>query len=166
MNFYLMPLAFQTPAAVVESLSSKARPASVSRLLRHIAEQEAAAHSATDDPYAVTMRVMVRFSRTADRDAEIVKIVKGGDGVLAIALTEEDIRERFPWSYQELTTRLRQRYSDFKANQDYHNIRKPLEDDPTFCHERHLNPDNPDGGLKRFYSPNILAKFDDYYQKD
>lgn len=165
MNFYLMPLAFQTPAAVLESLSSTARPASVSRLLQHIAEQEAAVPADKDNPYAVTMRVMVKFSRTAALDAEIVKIVKGGEGVLAITLTEEDMRERFPWSYDELTNRLRQRYSNFKANQAYHDTRKPLEDDPAFCHERRLNPDNPAGGLKRFYSPNILAKFDEHYVK-
>jgi hypothetical protein len=165
MNFYLMPLAFQTPAAVLESLSSTVRPPSVSRLLKHIAEQEAAAPADKDDPYTVTMRVMVKFSRAAANDAEIVKIVKGGEGVLAITLTEEDMRERFPWNYEELTNRLRQRYSDFKANQAYHVIRKPLEDDPSFCHERYLNPDNPKGGLKRFYNPNIVAKFDEHYEK-
>ncbi|HYE27582.1 MAG TPA: DUF3644 domain-containing protein [Allosphingosinicella sp.] len=165
MNFYLMPLAFQTPAAVVESLSSTARPASVSRLLKHIADQEAAAPAESNDPYTVTMRVTLKFSRSAADDAGIVKIVKGGEGVLAITLTEEDMRERFPWSYEELTHHLRQRYSNFKANQGYHDIRKPLEDDPSFCHERYLNPDNPKGGLKRFYNPNILAKFDEHYEK-
>ena len=165
MNFYLMPLAFQTPAAVVESLASAARPVSVSRLLSHIAEQEKAAPAERDDPYVVTMRVMVKFSRSALIDAEIVKIVKDGEGALAITLTEEDMRERFPWSYDELTKRLRARYSDFKANQAYHDIRQPLEENPMYCHERHLNPDNPEGALKRFYSPNIMAKFDEHYEK-
>jgi hypothetical protein len=164
MNFYLMPLAFQTPGAVVESLASSTRHTSVSRLLTHIAEQERAAPSEKDDPYAVTMRVTVKFSRSTGNDAEIVKIVKDGEGALAITLTEEDMRERFPWSYDELTKRLRARYANFKANQAYHEIRKPLEEDPMFCHERHLNPDNPQGALKRFYSPNIMAKFDDHYE--
>lgn len=165
MNFYLMPLAFQTPAAVVESLASPARPAAVSRLLSHIAEQEKAAPAHKDDPYVVTMRVMVKFSRSVLGDAEVFKIVKDGEGALAITLTEEDIRERFPWNYDELTKRLRGRYSNFKANQAYHHIRQPLEEDPMFCHERHLNPDNPEGALKRFYSPNVIAKFDAHYQK-
>jgi hypothetical protein len=164
-NFYLMPLAFQRPAAVVESLASTARPTSVSRLLRHIGEQEKAAPAEMNDPYVVTMRVMVKFSRTVGSEAEIVKIVKNGEGALPITLNEEDIRERFPWSYDELIKRLRARYSNFKANQAYHDIRKPLEENPMFCHERHLNPDNPAGGLKRFYSSNILAKFDDHYIK-
>lgn len=165
MNFYLMPLAFQTPAAVVESLASAPRPAAVSRLLSHIAEQEKAAPARKDDPYVVTMRVMVKFSRSVLDDAGTVKIVKDGEGALAITLSEEDIRERFPWSYDELTKRLRARYSNFKANQAYHEIRQPLEENPMFCHERHLNPDNPAGGLKRFYSPNVIAKFDLHYQK-
>lgn len=165
MNFYLMPLAFQTPAAVVESLASSARPASISRLLTHIADQEKASPIGKDDPYVVTMRVTVKFSRSSGNDAEIVKIVKDGEGALAITLTEEDMRERFPWSYDELTKRLRARFPDFKANQAYHDIRKPLEENPMFCHERHLNPDNPQGALKRFYSPNIIAKFDEHYEK-
>lgn len=164
MNFYLMPLAFQTPGAVVESLASSARHASVSRLLTHIAEEERVP-SEKDDSYVVSMRVLVKFSRVTDNDAEIVRIVKDEEGALAIALTEEDMRERFPWSYDELTKRLRARYADFKANQAYHDIRKPLEDSPMFCHERHLNPDNPDGALKRYYSPNIISKFDDHYER-
>lgn len=45
MNFYLMPLAFQTPAAVIESLSSLARPHSVSRLLKLQSEPNLPRHS-------------------------------------------------------------------------------------------------------------------------
>lgn len=165
MNFYLMPLAFQTPSAVVESLTSLSRPPSVSRLLSHIVEQENATPSAGDDPYVVTMRVMVKFSRSTTDGAEIVRIVNNGEGALAITLTEEDMRERFPWSYDELTSRLRSRYPKFKVNQEYHEIRKPLESNPRFCYERHLNPDNPDGAIKRLYSPNIIRVFDEHYEK-
>lgn len=165
-NFYLMPLAFQTPVAVVESLTTGKRSGSVARLLSLISEQENTVLPARDDPYVVTMRVMLRFSRSSEDIAERIRVVRDGNGALAVTLTEEDMRDRFPWNYEQLTSQLRTRYTDFKANRAYHELRRPLEEDPNFCHERHLNPDNPHGGRKRFYSPNILGKFDNHYSKN
>lgn len=164
-NFYLMPLSFQTPGAVVESLTTGRRAAPVSRLLSYIANQEAHTNVESDDPYALTVRVMVKFARSVSGDAEHVRIVRGGEGVLAVTLTEEDIRDRYPWNYNELTKRLRNRYTDFKANTAYHAYRRPLEEDPKLCHLRQLNPDNPEGGQKRFYSPHILEHFDQGYER-
>ena len=49
-----------------------------------------------------------------------------------VTLSEEDIREKYPWNYNTLTTRLRKRYLDFKENKQYHKLRKQLEGDNRF----------------------------------
>lgn len=84
---------------------------------------------------------------------------------MAVTLTEEDIRERYPWDYETLTKRLRSRYTDFLANQKYHDLRQPLETQAALCHTRLLTPENANSSTKKFYSPNMVARFDEHYQK-
>tara|TARA_B100000378_G_scaffold273760_1_gene267145 strand:+ start:100 stop:981 length:882 start_codon:yes stop_codon:yes gene_type:complete len=162
MNFYLMPLAFQPPAAVVESLYSDQRSTAVSRLLDHIQQQEV---QQAGGSFAATLKIKMTLSRSNDNDAEVVKLGKGGANTVAITLSEEDIRERYPWDYETLTKRLRERYSDFLANQKYHDLRQPLEAVASLCHTRLLNPENAASSTKKFYSPNIVQKFDGHYQR-
>ncbi|MBC7293278.1 MAG: hypothetical protein H5T84_04060 [Thermoleophilia bacterium] len=79
-------------------------------------------------------------------------------------MSEEQIRERYPWDYHELTNRCRQRYSDFKVDQKYHQLRKSLESDRRFAHERRLDPEKP-RPKKIFYAPAILEQFDKHYHR-
>jgi hypothetical protein len=104
------------------------------------------------------------MKRTKDADATAFQVTRDPDAI-PITLEEEDIRATYPWDYNILTTRLSKRYSNFKANQDYHRIRKPLESDERFANERFLDPGNPRSARKMFYNPNILAEFDKHYEK-
>ena len=79
-------------------------------------------------------------------------------------LSEEDIADKYPWDYDILSTRLMKRYSDFKMNAKYHQIRKELEEDKRYAYLRILNPLNPEGGTKSFSTP-ILEKIDNHYNK-
>jgi hypothetical protein len=84
---------------------------------------------------------------------------------LPLTLSEEDIRERYPWDYRELTAVLRERYQDFKVNAKYHEIRRPLKNDQQYVMARFLDPGNPRSIGKEFYSTNILNIFDKYYER-
>jgi hypothetical protein len=82
-----------------------------------------------------------------------------------VELREEDIRRIFPWDYRELTNRLNRRYIDFVTNQKYHDIRRPLLQDPRFVKSRYLDPGNPKSARKDFYNPNVIAEFDKHYTR-
>ena len=80
-------------------------------------------------------------------------------------LTEENIRERYPWDYGTLSAKCRQLYSDFKENQHYHKIRKRLAMDARFGHVRYLDPANTKSNGRTFFNPNILREFDKIYTR-
>lgn len=162
MNFYLMPLAFQPPAAIIESLYSDQRSAAVAKLLEHIQQQEA---QQGDGIFAATLKIRMTLSRSNDDDAEVVRVGRGGANAIAITLTEEDIRNRYPWDYNTLTQKLRDRYVDFLANKKYHYLRRPLEAEAGLCHTRLLDPENANSSTKKFYSANIVQHFDQHYQR-
>ena len=161
-NFYLMPLAFHSPTAVIESLHSEKHPAAVKNLLDHIAEAQRDNPSDEQQLFNVTMRVELRFVRTTSENALLVQVTREPDAP-KVQLTEENIRETFPWNFGELTKQLKKRYSDFVINSKFYKIKRSLEDNKSLCCIRYLDPERPKGAQKKFYNPNILAAFDEYY---
>lgn len=82
----------------------------------------------------------------------------------APAVREDTLLDRYPLSYRELTELLVSRYTDFKLNEAFHKIRRPLKQNPKYCHTRYLDPRRKRSG-KDFYSHDILREFDKHYTK-
>ena len=115
-------------------------------------------------PYTVAINVDVKFTRSTTRAAALVQRSRDPSAI-PITLTEEDLRDIYPWDYATLTEKCQQLYDKFKINQDYHDLRKRLQTDARFGHERHLDPTNPLSQKKVFYSPNIIVEFDKHYKR-
>ena len=114
--------------------------------------------------YSVTVNVEIRFAKSKAKDALAVQFTDDPNAP-AVRLTEEQIRERYPWDYARLTEECRKRYNGFKVNCEYHARRKALLNDKRYCHVRELDPGNPKTAKKPFFNPSILQEFDKYYQR-
>ncbi len=159
-NFYLMPLSF---VSIPERTDAILLNKEERRFIEFLEQQE----PDNTDPsarYSVTVNIEVRFTRSKAKDALALQVTKDPNAP-AIRLTEEQIRERYPWDYKTLTEKCRQRYTDFKVNQEYHDIRKGLVTDQRFAHVRRLDPDNTKSSRHVFYSPKILTELDRHYTK-
>jgi hypothetical protein len=159
-NCCLMPLAFVQPPSASQAVV-------LSREERRLLSYVSGLASGDDDPsspYSVTVDIELRFVRSKDQNALPVRWTSDPDAP-AVRLTEEQIRERYPWDYHELTRRCRQRYTDFKVDRRYHTLRKQLEADRRYAHIRYLDPANPTSSRKTFYNPNILQAFDAQYSR-
>lgn len=159
-NFYLMPLSFvampqQTDGVVLNQEERK--------FLAFIEGLEPANDDA-NSPYSVTVNIDIKFTRSKAKDALGVKITNDPNAP-SVRLTEEQIRERYPWDYDRLTSECRKRYSDFKAAQKYHDVRKRLLGDKRYGEIRFLDPGNPKSSKKPFFSPNIIQVFDKHYTR-
>lgn len=132
-----------------------------SRIIKHLAALVSAEVKQPTD-FAVALRLTLKMERSSAPSATKVQISKDEDA-LKVTLSEEDIREKYPWDYDRLCRHLRTRYSNFLANNRFHKLRKPLQTDERYCKPRLLDPSNPNGTKKDFYSPNIVAEFDKHY---
>ena len=110
------------------------------------------------------MNVEIKFTRSKAKDALGVQITNNPNAP-EVRLTEDLIREKYPWDYERLTGECEKRYSDFKLVQKYHDLRKKMVSDNRFGHVRELDPGNPKSQRKQFFNPNILAEFDKHYAK-
>lgn len=156
----ILPLSFVTGGADIDSVVTTADE---SRLIKHL-EEIAHGVEGSDGDFAVAVRLEVKVEKSSLGNAS--KVVWSKDpAAVKVALSETDIRTKYPWDYADLVARLSQRYADFKANQKFHNIRMPLLKDDRFAKARYLDPGNAKSAKKDFYNPNVLPIFDQHYTK-
>jgi hypothetical protein len=159
-NISLMPIAFFGSNVVNTAIATREEK----RFLKFVADQ-VPTNESSSSRYAVAMNVELRFVRSTSKDAIAVKVTADKDAP-AVRFTEEQIRERYPWDYWELTRRCKDRYTDFKIGQKYHAIRKSLESDGRYMHIRRLDPGNLKSSTKAFFSPAIIDRFDKDYKRN
>ncbi|WP_116294604.1 DUF3644 domain-containing protein [Cupriavidus taiwanensis] len=156
----VLPLSFvaspQDAGAVVVS-------ADESRLIEHLRmiAQEVGDH---EGDYSVAIRMQVKLEKSALANASKVQVSKDADAI-KIQLAEQDIKEKYPWTYDELCRRMAARYSDFKQNKQFHDLRIPLLEDEKYAKVRYLDLENKAGPKKPYFNANILQVFDEHYTK-
>ena len=159
-GFRLMPLTFLDLPTIVEgSLLNKDE-----RRILAFLDGIDGSNTDPDATYTTSVSVDVRFTRSKSQQAIPVQVTQDPSAI-AVTLTEEDIRQRFPWDYKTLTEKCKERYSDFMPNRKYHSIRMALESDKRYGHRRFLDPHNPTGQGKPLYNPSIVAQLDHHYTK-
>lgn len=160
-NFYLMPLSFfrtfdKAPGVILNS--------SEKNVLNYIKNIEEQYDDIDVSDYNLTLNIDLNFQKVKS-DSSIPVQYSNDEGALKVILSEEDIIGKYPWDYDVLSKQLSKRYTDFKRNAKYHEIRKSFESDKRLTHIRLMNPRNPESGQKLFYSPNIQKEFDKHYTK-
>ena len=163
-NFYLMPLSFVRPPTETKAILFNTEKNNFLNYLEQLKTQA----DESDDKYSVAINIEVKLTRSKARNAADVRIADPTNtDAPEIRMTEEQVLEQYPWNYQKLTEKCRERYSDFKRNKTYHKIRKSIcaEKEGKLCKTRYLDPSNQEGSKKQFYKPEILQEFDKYYTK-
>jgi hypothetical protein len=156
----VLPLSFISGQKEIDSVVVTAGENKLLKYLQSVASPEPEAGS----PYSVAVRVEVKFERSKLPTASKVHITNDPDAV-KVTLTEEDVRERYPWDYRKLGMKCSERYIDFKMDKKFQALRKPLTADKRYVHSRFLDPGNPKSGRKDFYSSAILDVLDKHYTR-
>jgi Domain of unknown function (DUF3644) len=162
-DIFLMPIGFIRNMTSAKAISINGEE---KRLLKYIKSVEGQFDDDESNDFNFTLNIDVKFRRVNTLlDGPNVAVTNDPNAINAIKvqMTEEDIREKYPWDYKILTTRLRKRYIDFKENQEYHDVRKGFAENPKYCQTRYLDPGNPRSSTKQFFNPNIIREFDKHY---
>ena len=162
-NFFIMPLSFIRDFHTAKNLSLCSHE---KKLIKFVEKLQNNVNDDETKDFNLALEVDVQLKRAKSSSTAVTSVAISNDPTAtSIKLSEEDIREKYPWDYTILTTRLKKRYTDFKINNQYHLLRKPLEAQKKYCNTRLLDPGNPSSSKKRFYNPNIIKEFDKHYTK-
>lgn len=160
-NLYLMPIGFISGptigTAVLLSPDEQNLVSYLTRLARNTDIEES-------HDLHVSLEIELSFRRSQNPGAAQFGLTNDPNAP-KVQMTEEDFRKTYPWDYAALICRLDARYSNFKQNNGFHRIRRPLIKDPRYVHSRYLDPGNPKSSKKDFYSPAILNEFDKHYTR-
>jgi len=157
-ELHLMPLAFVDLPSNMDGFLLNAEERNFLNFLEGLEPPE----DDSSSPYSVTVNIDVRFTRSKARDALAVQLTNDPNAP-SVRLTDEQIRERYPWDYEQLTKKCSDRYDDFKCNTKYHTVRKGILADPRYGAIRYLDPGNAKSASKPFFNPNIMNELDKHY---
>lgn len=155
-NFYLMPLAYVSSNVVSESVLTEETKNYLTLVKSKIAKEE------SDQNYDIAITIDIDFKKGSSFDGLGFTYDKDG---IRVALTEENIRKRYPWDNAELIRRCKMRYSDFIQNKNWNAQRNEIKNDAKLYRVRLLDPGNPKSAKKGFYSTNVFSYLDSYYTK-
>lgn len=155
-NFYLMPLAYVSSNMVSESVLTEETKNYLTLVKSKIAKEE------SDQNYDIAITIDIDFKKGSSFDGLGFTYDKDG---IKVALTEENIRKRYPWDNAELIRRCKMRYSDFIQNKNWNTQRNEIKNDAKLYRVRLLDPGNPKSAKKGFYSTNVFSYLDSYYTK-
>ena len=151
--------------AKAAKVTGDAQPFMDPGLVRVLDEAEKVASKAGDS-FVPVERILMALAMVASKAKDALGVqVTNNPNAPEVRLTEEQVREKYPWDYDQLTAECRKRYTGFKSDQKYHNCRKKLAGDKRFSHVRELDPGNPKSAKKPFFNANILAEFDKIYTR-
>ncbi len=157
-NLYILPLGFIQPKQHTGIILNREEK----RFLNFLDSIEKKEHS--DERYSISISIDVSFSKSKADDA--LKMRKGDSPIVVdIRLTEEQLKDKYPMSYKDLTNACRIRYVNFKQTPDFYDILKELKMDTTYSYERELHPGNPKSAKTNFYSTAIWNRLDRHYTK-
>ena len=156
-NFYLMPLAYVDSRVVSDGLITD----EVKNYLSFV-KTKIDAQDVNDKDFDIAISIDVNFSKSNSFEGIGFKYDLDG---LPVILSEEDVRSRFPLTYDAVCRTAKQRYSNFKQNQDFNQLMRKIKSNEKLYHERRLDPENSKSLKKPFYSTNIWQELDKYYTR-
>lgn len=163
-NFFLMPMTFFHEFEGIKSFSINSNKDQIQNLLKYISEKEKEAPSDETKDFNISLKLETKFVKSTSTESLLVNYSTDPNAI-KINVQEEDVLKNYPYDYDRLTSALSARYIDFKANQKYHNIRKPLMKIKKYCKTRHLDPNNSKSPKKDWYGTEIFKEFDKHYTK-
>lgn len=162
-NFYLMPMSF-FHGDEAQLVPIGAHDASIAGVLKLIAEKESKHPFDSGSPHNITVSIEAKVVKPNKVDAQKVSI-SSDPNAPTVTISLEDVKKTHPLTYDELTKKLKERYTDFKLNQKYHEVRQILHSDRKYYLPYPQNPLNPEGASKPFYSLSVFAEFDKNYTR-
>lgn len=156
-NFYLMPLAYVDSKLEADSVITD----EVKKYLNFV-ENKVQNSEQIDEDFTIAISIDISFNKSNSFDGIGMKYDVNG---VSVTLSEEDIRQRYPFTHTILLNKAKSRYSDFKQDQIFNGYMKSIKTMKSLSHIRQLDQENPKSQKKAYYSSNVWQELDKYYTK-
>src|SRR5258705_3758291 len=106
-QFALMPVAFETPAGIIQTVFAEDTKGAAGKVAKLLASQESKFPFEATKPYSVGVEVELKFVRKQAANALQVIFAPNDPNAIPVTFTEEDVFKKYPWDYRQLCNALR-----------------------------------------------------------
>jgi hypothetical protein len=156
-NFYLMPLAYIDSKIQAEGIITD----EIKNYLNFV-RQKVDTSDKKDEIFDIAISIDINFKKSNRFEGLGFKYDPNG---IEVKITEEDMKQKYPLSYDLVVSHAQKRYSDFKKNKKFNEIMALIKKNSNLYHQRKLDPDSPKSMTKPYYSTNIWQELDKKYNK-
>ena len=161
-NFYLMPMSFFHGFEAIDGGSVTPFSEQTKRFVEYLATVKDEGEEGSE--HNVLLRIETKIIKGKGNDGVAVRWTTDPNAP-AMSVREENLLETYPYDNADLVKKLKERYTDFKQDQNYQKYKAPLLDDPKYCRRRLYNPKRLKSGFKPFYSSEVFKVFDKHYTR-
>ncbi len=156
-NFYLMPLAYVDSKTLTDGVVT----GEIQNYLEFV-KNKIDCNDSEDEDFDIAISIDVSFTKANSFDSVGFKYDENG---IPVTISEEEMRNRFPFTYDEVRKKAKLRYSNFKQGKDFNELMRSIKEDIKIYHQRKLDPSSSSSITKGFYSSNIWKELDKIYKK-
>lgn len=157
-NLYLMPLAYVGERTTVQSVITVDNKDYVEFVQRLLSDQDK-----DDLDYDIAISIGINTKKENSFNSINVKYDENG---VPVTLSEADVLKKYPWSHAILVEKCKERYSDFKQDKHFNELKKTIQSTPKFAKKRSLYLNSKKKSPSTYYySTNTLKFLDDFYSK-
>lgn len=125
-RMFIIPVGFNLPK---EFKLTKGVSKEEKNILKFISEQRNNTSNTSD--FDIALNIEVKFLKSNDENAQ--KIVYSENGIPISINAEDDFTRKYPLSYDELISKLKKRYKNFKQDKAFYVLKKTLEKKWQIC---------------------------------
>lgn len=184
-GLYILPIGFSLPFKVEDFLSRKAKKypetaetnSFINSIVRATTEldnegiNEAVVvgfdlllNQVKRDTNHAILAAIVKNTEDATPFVKKTQIILSGDpNAQKMTVSEQKITELYPLRYSDVCNRCRESIPNFKKGKHFNAIMNNLNLNAQYCHERRLDPENPNSTQKRFYTESIVEEIKRQY---
>ncbi len=156
-NFFVTPLNFDSALRNYETISKNTAEKNLLHYLELITN-----NSNKNDEYYILVNVDIKFSKNNTSEAVLLKQASDGKKV-NIDLNDELFKKMYPFSYQQIIKKIKEKQKDFKQDKYFNTIKKKLQKDEICCKARYLDVVNKNGKPRYYYNGNFVNKVLEMY---
>jgi len=160
-NIFIMPMTLKHGYEMM-SYSVSSQTEQIKSFLKYVNNIEIDHPFSEDSDYNISHRIQMKFTKSTDINALMVRRSNSPDAVEVI-MTEDEVLSLYPLKYNDLTNKCRARYTNFSKNMRYHDILKRIKKNDKLYHKRKLDPLSINSSVLGTYSTNIFSELDKHY---
>ena len=155
----LMPLSIANEPKVFQHDKTKEE----SKFLKFMEQQGVGGQNDTGK-FSVSVNIRVKLSRVPSNEDVSVRITNDPTAA-PVSLTDDQMLQKFPYSHAMLVAELKRKYpGKFIQNAEFYRYKRRIEQNPSMCTTRYLDPKKKSGTGMKWYSTAALQEFDKYYR--